>query len=166
MLAAHAGRIQEWLADFDRYVNTVRGTEANWVVTHGEPHPGNIMRSPAGRWLIDWGTVQIAPPERELWMLTTALADMLGQEPDRGENNVLAHYTRLTGRIATPVGIALYRMWWTLADITIFVDELRRPHGTGEDIATALTVLGEVGRRPLQVLPHALDRVELGCVRR
>ena len=32
-------------------------------------------------------------------------------------------------------------MWWTLADIAIFVDEPRRPHGTGEDIAAALTYL-------------------------
>jgi aminoglycoside phosphotransferase (APT) family kinase protein len=141
VLAAHSGRVQGWLADFDRYVDTVRGSEAKWVVTHGEPHPGNIMRSPAGRWLIDWGTVQIAPPERDLWMLTTALADMLGEEPARGEKKVLARYTRVTGRIATPAGISLYRMWWTLADIAIFVDELRRPHGTGEDIAAALTCL-------------------------
>ncbi|MER5428574.1 phosphotransferase [Streptomyces sp. NPDC002588] len=141
VLAAHAGRVHGWLADFDRYVDTVRGTEATWVVTHGEPHPGNIMRTPAGLWLIDWGTVRIAPPERDLWMLTTALADLLGEERAGGENEVLARYTRATGRIATPAGIALYRMWWTLADIAVFADELRRPHGTGEDIALALTCL-------------------------
>ena len=141
VLAAHAGRIHGWLADFDRHVAAVRGTEANWVLTHGEPHPGNIMRSRAGLRLIDWDTAQIAPPERDLWMLTNALADMLGEEPVHGDDKAMARYTRLTGRTARPTGIALYRLWWTLADIAIFVDELRRPHGTGKDITAALTHL-------------------------
>ena len=40
-----------------------------WVVTHGEPHPVNVMQTDAGRVLIDWDTVAIAPPERDLWMV-------------------------------------------------------------------------------------------------
>ncbi|MFF3671841.1 hypothetical protein [Microtetraspora malaysiensis] len=32
-------------------------------------------------------------------------------------------------------------LWWRLADIAAFVDELRRPHGLGADIAASLTYL-------------------------
>ncbi|MEU6251152.1 phosphotransferase [Streptomyces sp. NPDC047043] len=139
------------------------------MLTHGEPHPGNIIRSPAGPRLIDWDTVQIAPPERDLWMLTTALADLLGEEPACDDDQALARYTRLTGRTATPTGIALYRLWWTPADIAVFVDELRRPHGTGQDVTAALTYLTgclESGRnhhqrqRPTAGVPaDVLDRI-------
>lgn len=141
LLSVHAGQVQRLLADFDRRVDQVRNTVALWVVTHGEPHPGNVMRTPAGLRLIDWGTMQIAPPERDLWMLTPALARMLGEDPDGDVDDVLARYSRATGRTVTPAGLALYPLWWRLADIAIFVDELRRPHGLGEDIAASLTYL-------------------------
>ncbi|WP_207232468.1 hypothetical protein [Micromonospora kangleipakensis] len=36
---------------------------------HGEPHPGNPDPGTLGLRLIDRDTVQIAPPERDLWML-------------------------------------------------------------------------------------------------
>ncbi|GAA4596335.1 hypothetical protein GCM10023194_68250 [Planotetraspora phitsanulokensis] len=141
LLSVHGGRVRRWLADFDRRVDQVRNTAAAWVVTHGEPHPGNVMRTPAGVRLIDWDTVQIAPPERDLWMLTPALARMLGDDPAGDADDVIARYTRATGRTVTSAGLALYPLWWRLADIAVFVDELRRPHGTGEDIAASLTYL-------------------------
>ncbi|ETK36191.1 phosphotransferase [Microbispora sp. ATCC PTA-5024] len=141
LLSGHAGHVQRSLADFDRRVDQVRDTAAAWVVTHGEPHPGNVMRTPAGLRLIDWGTVQIAPPERDLWMLTPALARMLGEDPVGDADDVLDRYSRATGRTVSPAGLGLYPLWWRLADIAIFVDELRRPHGTGEDIAASLTYL-------------------------
>lgn len=140
LLSVHAGQVRRLLADFDLRVGQVRNTAAVWVVTHGEPHPGNVMRTPAGLRLIDWGTVQIAPPERDLWMLTPALARMLGKDPV-GDDDVLVPYTRATGRTVTRAGLDLYPLWWRLADIAIFVDELRRPHGTGEDITASLNYL-------------------------
>ncbi|WP_433217425.1 phosphotransferase [Microtetraspora malaysiensis] len=141
LLSVHAGEVQRLLADFDRRVDHVQNTVPVWVVTHGEPHPGNVMRTPAGLRLIDWGTVQIAPPERDLWMLTPALARMLGEDPDGDVADVLSRYSRATGRTVTPAGLALYSLWWRLADIAAFVDELRRPHGLGADIAASLTYL-------------------------
>nr|WP_211212584.1 phosphotransferase [Nonomuraea coxensis] len=134
-LTSYAGRVHAWLADFDRLAGEVRASAADWVVTHGEPHPGNVMRAPAGTWLIDWATVQIAPPERDLWMLTT------GGGRAGGDEEVLAHYTRLSGRAVTPAGLALYRRWWPLADVAAFVADLRRPHGDSEDAAAALRYL-------------------------
>ncbi|WP_432843998.1 phosphotransferase family protein [Dactylosporangium sp. CA-092794] len=36
------------------------------VLTHGEPHPGNTMRTGGGWLLIDWDTALLAAPERDL----------------------------------------------------------------------------------------------------
>ncbi len=142
LLAARAGRVHGWLADFDRLVDAARATGASWVVTHGEPHPGNVLSTATGRRLIDWGTVQLAPPERDLWMLTAAFTGMLGESPAGDDAEVLARYTRATGRAVSPAGLALWRRWWELADVAAFVDDLRRPHAGGADAAAALTFLG------------------------
>lgn len=140
LLAGSAGGVQRWLADFDRLVGTVRESAASWVVTHGEPHPGNVLRAGAGMRLIDWGTVRLAPPERDLWMLTSAFTGLVGAG-DSDDEAVLARYAGAGGRTITPDGIALYRQWWVLADVAGYVDDLRRPHGDGADAAAALTYL-------------------------
>ncbi|HEU4422690.1 MAG TPA: phosphotransferase [Pilimelia sp.] len=129
LLTARADHIGRLLDDFDRLVAQVRDTAATWVVTHGEPHPGNLIRSPSGLRLIDWDTVQVAPPERDLWLV----AD--------GADDGLADYGRATGRAVTTAGLALYRLWWDLADIAIYVDELRRPHRATEDTTASWTYL-------------------------
>ncbi|HEX5595421.1 MAG TPA: phosphotransferase [Micromonosporaceae bacterium] len=129
MLTARADQVEQLLGDFDRLVGQVRDTAASWVVTHGEPHPGNLIRSRSGLRLIDWDTVQIAPPERDLWMLA-------GDSDD-----VLVEYVRATGRPVSQAGLALYRLWWDLADIASFVEELRQPHRATEDITDSWTYL-------------------------
>jgi aminoglycoside phosphotransferase (APT) family kinase protein len=141
LLVRHQARILRWLADFDGLVDIMRETTPNWVVTHGEPHPGNIMRTSHGLRLIDWTTVRLASPERDLWMLTTAFTSMIGADPAGVDDEMLARYAEATGRSIAPAGIALYRRWWALADVAAFVDDLRRPHGDGEDAAAALTYL-------------------------
>ncbi len=129
LLAARARRVERWLADFDRLAGEVRDTATTWVVTHGEPHPGNVLWTTAGPRLIDWGTAQLAPPERDLWMLTTAFTDMLGEDPVDD------------GPTVDPVAVALYRRWWELADVAAFLDDLRRPHTDSADAAAALRLL-------------------------
>jgi aminoglycoside phosphotransferase (APT) family kinase protein len=39
-----------------------------WVVTHGEPKINNILITSNGPVMIDWDTVRLAPPARDLWM--------------------------------------------------------------------------------------------------
>ena len=141
LLIRHQARVRRWLVDFDRLVDVVRETAPGWVITHGEPHPGNVIRTPGGLRLVDWTTVQLAPPERDLWMLTTAFTTMIGADPVGVDDELLAGYTRTTGRTVTPAGIALYRRWWVLADVANYTSDLRRPHGEGEDAAAALTYL-------------------------
>ena len=140
LLATHAARVQRWLDNFDRLVGEVGDRT---VVTHGEPHPGNVMRTPGGLRLIDWGTVQLAPPERDLWMLTSAFATLVGATRSGGgdDDEVLARYAEAGGGPVAPAGIALYRQWWILADVAAYTDDLRRPHGDGADAAAALTYL-------------------------
>ncbi|MFD2765834.1 phosphotransferase [Micromonospora eburnea] len=141
LLTLHEERVRQWLDRFDRLVDEVRGDGSDWVVTHGEPHPGNVMRSPTGAWLIDWATVQMAPLERDMWMLTDAFAGMLREEPAGADEQLLAQYSRISDRTVSPAGVALYRLWWPLADVAAFLDDLRRPHSEGEDAAAALKYL-------------------------
>jgi Predicted choline kinase involved in LPS biosynthesis len=123
LLRAHAGRIEGWLTELDRLgAHAGRG---EWVVTHGEPHPGNLIRTAAGLRLVDWDTVRLGPPERDLWLVT--------DDPE-----LLGAYTRATGRPIDPGALELHRLRWRLADIAEVVDTLRRPHGDGADAAAAL----------------------------
>lgn len=127
LLAGRADHVERLLGDFDRLVDQVRESTSDWVVTHGEPHPGNMIRTADGLRLIDWETVRIAPPERDLWMIA--------------DDDVLAGYTRATGRPVDKAGLALYRLRWDLADIASYVDGFRRPHRATEDITASWTYL-------------------------
>jgi spectinomycin phosphotransferase len=87
------------------------------VITHGEPHPGNVIREPGGEvMLIDWDTVGLARPERDLWMVAS----------DTGDE--LRHYTELTGRLVDVAVLGLYRMRWALDDLSCFIREVRAAH--------------------------------------
>lgn len=124
LLIDHAQGIRQALAEYDGLVQTVRGRAPadRVVVTHGEPHPGNtILRE--DRWLlIDWDTVLIAPPERDLWNL------------DTGDGSAFAAYTGVTGTALLPPALALYRARWDLSELAVYVDHFRRHHtGSGDD---------------------------------
>jgi hypothetical protein len=107
LLDAHRDAIHRVLAHYDGLV--ALADLDRMVLTHGEPHPGNAMRTAGGWKLIDWDTVLIAPPERDLWHL----------EP--------------LPFAAVPEMLELYRIRWLLADIAYDVNRFRRPHSTGPD---------------------------------
>ncbi|WP_308169907.1 phosphotransferase [Acrocarpospora catenulata] len=127
LLTKKAGYVTQLLGEFDRLAEQVRNTVPTWVITHGEPHPGNLLRNANGLHLIDWETVRIAPPERDLWMLA--------------DDGILTEYTQATGHQVTREGLDLFRLWWEANDIAIFVEELRRPHHATEDITASWTYL-------------------------
>ncbi|WP_230858848.1 phosphotransferase [Actinoplanes aureus] len=141
VLAEHASKVEDWLAHFDRLAAIVGADRTGWVVTHGEPHPGNFLRTATGTLLIDWDTVRVAPPERDLWMLTAGFADMLGVEAAGDDEAVLGRYRELTGHTISADALALYRRWWELADVAVYAGELRRPHRESADLAASLTYL-------------------------
>lgn len=68
-LAAHAEDVHRLLALHDRLAQELP-PPSDWVVTHGEPHAGNVIGTEDGYVLVDWDTVALAPPARDLWMLT------------------------------------------------------------------------------------------------
>ena len=85
----------------------------------------NATTTPGGLALVDWDTVLLAPPERDLW-------DMAGDD-----GSLLGHYTRATGIQIDPEALALYRLWFDLAEISEYLTLFRAPHGDTADAAEA-----------------------------
>ena len=131
LLAPRAEEVAERLSGHDALAARVRETRAGWVVTHGEPHGGNVIRDPAGGLhLIDWDTAMLAPRERDLQMVLDD--DVTGWDEYRA--------------VAGPVeldrdALDLYRRLWALADIASFTAILRRPHADTEDMRHAYGAL-------------------------
>jgi spectinomycin phosphotransferase len=124
-LAAHASDVVDLLRLFDRLSLEIVRRSTPWVVTHGEPHPVNVIRTDVGYRLVDWDTVGLAPPERDLWMVVgetdddaTAYADATGHQPDE-------------------VTLDFFRLTWDLADLASFTNVLRSPHRESEDTLKA-----------------------------
>jgi spectinomycin phosphotransferase len=119
-LAANADLVRDWLASFDDLAARVASHAAPVVITHGEPHPGNLIRVDGGFRLIDWDTAAMTPPERDLWML------------DDGSGEDLSAYRQASGRTVDDTAIALYRLAWRLTDIGLFTALLRSDHGRNQ----------------------------------
>jgi spectinomycin phosphotransferase len=124
-LAGRASDLAELLALRDRLSADVAMRSTDWVITHGEPHAGNVMRAGESYVLVDWDTVALAPRERDLWMFVEETAE----EATR--------YTDATGRQLDEVALSLFRLTWDLADIAAFTDLLRSPHDQSEDTEKA-----------------------------
>jgi spectinomycin phosphotransferase len=131
LLAARAGGIAERLAGHDAAAERLRSTQARWVITHGEPHGGNVLRGPAGDLhLIDWDTAMLAPRERDLQMV---LDDSLTGWDE---------YRAAAGPVELDLdALLVYRRLWALADIASFTAVLRRPHTDTTDMRHAYEAL-------------------------
>ena len=124
LVAARADLVREMFIRYDALVPAVLSTSDGWVVTHGEPHARNVMRTnDGGIKLIDWDTVALAPRERDLWLL----------EPRTDED--WAAYRCATS--ADPVALELCRLRWPLTDICIFTATFRAPHVDDENTRVA-----------------------------
>ncbi|MEW9553096.1 phosphotransferase enzyme family protein [Nonomuraea sp. NPDC050783] len=120
LVARHAAVLRRCLTRLDTMSGTF-GTSGGLVVTHGEPHPGNLLRAPGGRLLlVDWDTVGLAVPERDLWHLSPTPDD-------------LARYAAATGRRPDRDLLASYRLRWALDDVADFVSWFRASHGDTPD---------------------------------
>ncbi len=67
--------------------------------------------------------MRLAPPERDLWDLAAA------------DRSVLAAYTEATGTVVDSGALALFRMWYDLAEIAEYVKLFRGAHDVTEDTA-------------------------------
>jgi len=125
LLNEHAGAVGAAMWRYDRLAADVMGSPDRMVLTHGEPHRANTITTTGGVVLIDWDTVLIAPPERDL----SALAD---EDPRAADD-----YTARTGITPEVDAMALYRLWWDLTEVSIYIGEFHRPHLETEDTSIA-----------------------------
>jgi spectinomycin phosphotransferase len=75
--------------------------------------------------LVDWDTVGLARPERDLWLVASETGDELRR------------YTELTGRPVEEAALELYRLRWALDDISCFVRNLHGAHRRTPDTGHA-----------------------------
>jgi len=139
----YSERAREWLTanrdlvlasldGYDRLAGELATKE--FVITHGEPHGGNLICTEDGLVLIDWDTVAMAPPERDLWML------------DDGTVEGLQPYTDATGHPIDRSALDFYCRAWLVTDVAAFTTELRRPHSDDANAAHAWRALGITGQ--------------------
>ncbi|MBO0683408.1 MAG: phosphotransferase [Candidatus Dormibacteraeota bacterium] len=121
LLTSQVGRVREFLQTFDSLAEEVVAARLPSVVTHGEPHPANLISAGGRLLLVDWDTAALAPAERDLWMLDAAGSDDL------------ARYEKATGRPVNAAAIRLYRLRWRLEDICLYLRVLRSSHGRTAD---------------------------------
>ncbi len=149
LLARHAADLGALLAAFDKLAGRVRTRGGRMVITHGEPDAGNVLKTPAGLVLVDWESALLAPPERDLWALA---------ESDPG---LLDAYSAATGTAIDTDALALYRMWYDLAEISLYVRWFRSSHDDTADAAEGWQNL-QYFLRPAQRWPDLLARPAAG----
>ena len=136
LLGSTADAVERRLVEYDELVAAVRG-RSDRVITHGEPHRGNLVRGPGDDVrLVDWDTTLLAPRERDLWWVLDD--ELTGWDEYRAAAGDVALDDR---------AVELYRRRWELADIAIFVVQFRRPHEPDDDTQLAFDGLrGYLGR--------------------
>ena len=145
LLARHAADLGALMAAFDELAGRVRTRGGRMVITHGGPDAGNVLKTPAGWVFVDWESALLAPPERDLWALA---------ESDPG---LLDAYSAATGTAIDIDALALYRMWYDLAEISLYVRWFRGGHGDTTDAAEGWQNL-QYFLRPAQRWPGLLVR--------
>jgi spectinomycin phosphotransferase len=129
LVCTHIGDIRRWLAEYDGLADVLAACPTDLVVTHGEPHPGNLLKARRHLYFIDWDTVALAPPERDLWML--------------GRRGGLDGYVEVTGRTPDSQAIEFYRLMWRLQDLAAFIGVMRAPHADDADTEKAWRAIGD-----------------------
>ena len=127
----HAAAVVEVLARYDDLAASVARRPERSVITHGEPHRGNTIDTAGGLVLVDWDTVRLAPPERDLW----SLAD---EDP-----SILDAYEERTGTVPDGDALEAFRLWWDLVGVATYVGRFREPHVDDEDMRVAWNGLTE-----------------------
>jgi spectinomycin phosphotransferase len=128
LLARYERPLRQAFARFDGLLDRVREAGGPYVITHGEPHPGNLLRTRAGLCLVDWDMTALARPERDLWWVISGDQDA-------------ARYSRRTGWTVNQDALALYRLRWDLNDIAGFLSQIRGPHQRTADTLVSWTEL-------------------------
>jgi len=145
LVSVHAGAVERALAHYDRGAGEARAQSGRVVLTHGEPHAGNLISTAGGWVLVDWDTAMMAPPERDLWMV------------DSGDGDAVAAYREATGTEVSASLLDLYRLRWDLADLALYVGLFRAPHTVTADVKESWTNINDCLDR-LSAGPHGGGR--------
>jgi spectinomycin phosphotransferase len=122
-LAGSHDYVHSRLRHYDALVREIAASDEPWVVTHGEPHSANVLRTPDGMRLVDWETVRLAPRERDLATILDGPTD-----------DVLPAYQSEAGAFTPrPAALELFDLWWSLAEIASYVHLFRQPHTNSDD---------------------------------
>ena len=131
LLGRHADSLTIVLNRYDELADRVRRRGDGVVVTHGEPHRGNVIFTTDGASLVDWDTALLAPCERDLWSL-------IDEDPE-----VATYYSKESGRAVDNDALRLYRLWWDLCEVSLYVSQFHAPHVASADTETAWEALQE-----------------------
>ncbi len=119
----HLADLARWTARYHHLAESAR--DRAWVATHGEPGSHNQLVTGAGRLLVDWESLKLAPAERDL---RTLVED--GVEAD-----------------ADPEMLDLFDLEWRLDEIDQYAAWFAAPHtGTADDEEAFDGLLEELGR--------------------
>jgi hypothetical protein len=116
LLQAHARDLHVLIAAYHSLSARVGSQPERMVVTHGEPHAGNVIVTSEGLVLVDWDTTLLAPPERDLW-------DLAGHDA-----SLLAYYAAVTGIEIDDEALSLYRLWYDLAEVSGYLSLFQARH--------------------------------------
>lgn len=127
LLATRVDAIRELCRRCDELAETVRASQAPWVITHGQMHEGNIVFTTDDQLLlVDLDCLAVAPRERDLGTWGNRL------DP-RSEEDWAAYRSAGQPRSIDPTAVELYRhlglLWTICADTAVF----RSPHVDGGD---------------------------------
>jgi len=115
LLVTRTAGLARLAAGFDRLADGTAPARADPVITHGEPHPANLMSVDGRIVVIDWDTAALAPPERDVSLIATG-------------NEGIDRYQQATGRELDPAVITLYRLRWYLDDLASAIHLFRNRH--------------------------------------
>ena len=116
LLVTRTADLAQLAGGFDRLAGITAPARADRVITHGEPHPANLMSVDGRLVLIDWDTAALAPPERDVSLIATT------------SNEGIDRYQQATGRELDPAVITLYRLRWYLDDLASAIRLVRNRH--------------------------------------
>ena len=115
LIDRHRDAIEQSLMVHDRFRARLLSERSGWVITHGEPKINNTMLTAAGPVLIDWDTVRVGPPARDVWMLSPK------------------EYQARTGRRVPQDQLDHYRLTWDLDDLCSYASWFVGDHERNAD---------------------------------
>jgi spectinomycin phosphotransferase len=117
----HLADLAELATGFEHLADRTAAARRRTVITHGEPHPANLLSVDDHLMLVDWDTAALAPPERDL--------ALFGTERDAS----IDRYQHATGHEVNFEVVTLYQLRWYLDDLASTVRLFRRVHEKNPD---------------------------------